>query len=163
MKYTHKEQHCSFADRPQARWQTGALAAAGAACAALCTLPQLLRLARGHWPAGMARTCRGSRQADLPAPWPCAAEVADACFGALLELLAPAHGPTREAAALALRPLAPGLLGLPAAGGGRAGARRERGGGGLRAGPAIRARVLAFAGDALRRAPCGAQAGRAPT
>ena len=126
-------------------------------CNSAAPAPRLGPLAAKRVP-----TYRRTREGDPPALWPRAAEVADACFGALQELLAPAHGPVREAAALALRPLAPGLLGLPAAGGGRAGARRDRGGGGLRGGPAIRARVLAFAGDALRRAPCRAREGRAP-
>ncbi|KAK9842050.1 hypothetical protein WJX81_006195 [Elliptochloris bilobata] len=80
------------------------------------------------------------------------ATAADGCFAALAELLAPRHGTVRETAALALRPLAPGLLGSAAAGGsGKAGGRSGRGGVDCRAGPAIRARILAFAGEALRR------------
>ena len=81
---------------------------------------------------------------------PAAGAVADGCFGALAELLAPQHGAVRETAALALRPLAPGLLGSSAAGG--VGKTCSRGGAstGRRAGAAIRARILAFAGEALQ-------------
>lgn len=83
---------------------------------------------------------------------PSAAAVANGCFGALAALLEPQHGAVRESAALALRPLAPGLLGTHAAGGGgggKAGA-RSAGSGGCRSGSAIRACILAFAREALR-------------
>ena len=81
-----------------------------------------------------------------------AAAVADGCFSALAELLAPQHGAVRETAALALRPLAPGLLSSGTAGG--AGKASGRGGAsaGGRPGAAVRARILAFAEEALRYA-----------
>ena len=89
-----------------------------------------------------------------------AADMADGCFSALAELLAPQHGAVRETAALALRPLAPGLLSSGTAGG--AGKASSRGGAsaGGRAGAAIRVRILAFAEEALRCEYRGAYAAR---
>ena len=76
--------------------------------------------------------------------------MADGCFSALAELLAPQHGAVRETAALALRPLAPGLLSSGTAGGAGKASGRSGASAGGRPGAAIRVRILAFAEEALR-------------
>ena len=65
---------------------------------------------------------------------------AAAAFGLLRELLRPIHGSVRDTAALVLRQLMPGLLGLSESGGNAAAASAPQ-----RAPAAVRAGIVAFA------------------
>lgn len=64
--------------------------------------------------------------------------MSEACFAVLLELMQPIHGPMRETAAIILRHLTAGILGLASAGG--KGGTREGG----RTSQAVRALIMKF-------------------